>query len=181
MNELKLSEQEIKEDIFKQGPTEIKFKRYGLINKDWVEKYKQFYNFDDFIKSKKINPNQNGENIFILKDLIPSFESKLLKDNNEKNRFNVNLPSNFTIVNENFIKLISKNINKELKETPQGKSNEITSMDIESVETPTPEDTTDAIDNNHQQIKEVNDLVFEAIIGGGCIILKDKTNERSFL
>ena len=180
MNELKLSEQEIKEDIFKQGPTEIKFKRYGLINKDWVEKYKKFYNFDDFIKSKKINPNQNGENIFILKDLIPSFESRLLKDNNEKNRFNVNLPSNFTIVNENFIKLISKNINKELKETPQGKSNEITSMDIESVETPTPEDTTDAIDNNHQQIKEVNDLVFEAIIGGGCIIIKDKKNERSF-
>jgi len=180
MNELKLTEKEIKEDILKQGPTELKFKRYGLINTDWVEKYKKFYNFDDFIKNQKINPNQNGENIFILKDLIPTFESKSLKDDNGKNRFNVNLPSNFTIVSENFINLISKNINMELKETPLGKSIGTTSMDIEGVEAPTPKDITDVNDNNHQLIKEVNDLVFEAIIGGRCIIIKDKKNARSF-
>ena len=122
MNELILTDKRIKEDILKLDPTKIKFKRYGLINKEWVEKYKILYNFDDFIKYQKINPNQNGEDIFILKDLIPIFESKSLKDNNGKFRLNVNLPSNFTIVNENFINLISKNIKKDIEETQEIKS-----------------------------------------------------------
>ena len=180
MRELESTEKKIKEDILKQGPTEIKFKKYGLINKDWIEKYKKIYNYDDFIKNQKINPNQNGEDIFKLKDLIPTFESKSLDDNNGKHRFNVDLPSNFTLVSEIFMNLISKNIKKELKETPQGKSNEIDSMDIEGVNTPTPNDATDVFDNNHQQINNVNDLVFEVIIGGGCTIIKDKKNESSF-
>ena len=179
MNELILTEKKIKEDILKKGATEIKFERYGLINKEWVEKYKRLYNFDDFLKNQKINPNQNRENIFILKDLIPIFESKLLKDDNGKYRFNVNLPSNFTLVNENFINLISKNIKKDIEETPRGKTDERTLMEISGVETPTPKEP-DVFDNNHQQISDVNDLFFEAIIGGGCIIIKDKKNVNSF-
>jgi len=174
MSELQLSEKKIKENILKQGPTEIKFERYGLINKDWIKKYKEIYNFDDFIKTQKINSIQNGEDIFILKDLTPKFEVKTLKDDNGKHLFNVNLPSNFTIVREDFINSISKKLKNDTNETPKGTPKD----NIIPVKTPT--GSTIVSDSNHQQISDINDLVFEAIIGGRCIIIKDKKNERSF-
>ena len=111
--ELYFCENKIKEEIikFKQNLAISKIsEKYALINKNWIEKYKQYYNYEHFLKTQEIKPPSNIENIFIINDLIPEFDDSPLdlKNENINNNMNCSLPKNFVLASENFIKLIIK-------------------------------------------------------------------------
>ena len=151
MFELHLCENKIKEDIIKFNQNCTNSQKYVLINKNWIEKYKQYYNYENFLKTQDINsPPSIIENIFIIDYLFPEFDYRPLESKNEeKNNMNFSLPKNFVLVSENFIKLIMENF---------GKNN--------------------SKENIEKEIFE--NLTYEVIIGGKCIIISDKYNKLSY-
>ena len=151
MFELHISEMAIKEDITKFNSEKIIFQKYGLLNKNWLKKYKSFYNYDYFIKNEEIKYYDKENNIFIIKDLIPKFDKKSLKNKYDNSNIDISIPTNFILVSENFINLISHNF--------ENKNND---------------------DNEINYSEMIKDLIYEVIIGGKCIIIKDKHNENSF-
>ena len=151
--ELHACENKIKEEI-------IKFKhiwsnsqeneKYVLINKNWIEKYKQYYNYEHFIETQEIKPPSFIEDIFIINDLIPEFDDRPLDLKNEKKiNMNCSLPRNFVLVSENFIKLVVKHF-----ENSKAKG--------------------------HTEKLIFDNLIYEVIIGGKCIIISDKHNKLSY-
>ena len=148
MNELYNCEKKIKENILKLNRKNIFIENYVLLNKNWIEKYKKYYNYEYFLKNKEIESQTNSENIFIIKDLIPEFDDRPIECEDEKiKNLNCSLPHNFVLVSDNFIKLILNNFE-------DGKSNVNKLL----------------LDN----------LIYEVIIGGKCIIIKDKHNKYSY-
>jgi len=99
MKELYAFEQKI---IAKTGNNERVFKKYGLLNNKWIEKYKNNYNYEFYLQNGQINYN-SSENIFIIEDLSPT-----LKYKNE-----MKIPNDFALVSKKFIDLISENFNDE--------------------------------------------------------------------
>jgi hypothetical protein len=98
--ELCYCEEEIKNNLKKNKGFEKKFKKYGLLDKKWVDAYKK-YLFDS-LKDKV-----RGR--FIFKDSFsPEKEEKIfcLITENKSYYF----PINFILVSEKFINLLSKNI-----------------------------------------------------------------------
>ena len=96
MKELNDFEQKIlKED----NNNEKNFKKYGLLNNEWIKKYK---NLD--LKNNQIN-NNSRENIFKIEDLKPKFE---LLDLNDDEKTKISIPIDFALVSGKFIDLISK-------------------------------------------------------------------------
>ena len=102
--ELCYCEEEIKNNLKIKG-FEKKFKKYGMLDKNWVDKYKK-YLFDSL-------NDKNREKFVLDKALDPKSEEKIfcLITENQSYYF----PVNFTLVSEQFINLLSKNIkDKEL-------------------------------------------------------------------
>ena len=54
MNELYNCEKKIKENILKLNRKNIFIENYVLLNKNWIEKYKKYYNYEYFLKNKEI-------------------------------------------------------------------------------------------------------------------------------
>lgn len=108
MKELYIFEQKI---LTKALINEKAFKKYGILNKEWIEKYKKTYNYNLYIKNKKINFNPN-ENIFKIDNLIPKLE---ILDLNDDEKIKIYIHDDFVLVSEKFIGLISKNFENELE------------------------------------------------------------------
>jgi len=96
-------EEEIKNNLKKSTGFEKKFKKYGVLDKKWVDTYKK-YLFDS------LNNKVRKKFIFKAQDLRPKIEEKIfcLITDNQTYIF----PVNFTLVSEKFINLLSKNIIK---------------------------------------------------------------------
>ena len=109
LSELYLCENKIKEEIikFKQNWT---IRKYALINKNWIEKYKQYYNYEHFLKTYEIKFPSNIGNIFVFNNLIPEFDDRPLELINGKtnNNMDCSILKNFVLVSEEFIELIMK-------------------------------------------------------------------------
>ena len=125
--ELYFIENEINNNIKKQKLKPI-FKKYGLLNKDWYEEYKCS------LFGRKLN-----DNIFQFEKISPNFEKKF--NEIDKKLYSISVPTNFVLVTENLINLISDYFD----------------------------------DDNKPKLKE---LIFEAVIGGECIIFKDNKNDN---
>ena len=119
-------ENEIKKNITSTDINPI-FKKYGLINKDW------FYKYKNFLFGTKQKPNYN------IKLLTPTLDNQFLNYNNYSYTFLI--PKDFIIVPEKVINIISNHFDA-------------------------------------QQKKEINNLIYDLIIGGNCIIIKDKKNNN---
>ena len=83
------------------------FKKYGLLNKDWVEKFKSS------LYSKKQN-----EIIFQYEKISPNFEKKFPEL--ETQLYSLSLPNNFTLVSEELINFISSNFDDENRNKLKG-------------------------------------------------------------
>ena len=126
--ELNSSELSVKNEILKNYK-EKQFKKYGILNKDWIEEYKNIFNENE---TDSIN-----KNIFDIKKLTPNFDNReIIVDIN--NKIIVNFPKNFFLVSENVINLLEEYFS-----------------------------------NKEEQDKMLT-LIYEVIIGGHCIIIKDK-------
>ena len=125
--ELYFIENEINNNIKKLNLKPI-FKKYGLLNKDWVDEYKSS------LMGGKLNYN-----IFQFEKISPNFEKKF--NEIDKKLYSISVPTNFVLVTENLINLISDYFD----------------------------------DDNKPKLKE---LIFEAVIGGECIIFKDNKNDN---
>ena len=125
--ELYFGENEIKNNIRKSNLNPI-FKKYGLLNKDWLEEYKST------LFGKKLN-----NNIFQFEKISPNFDKKFTQI--DKKLYSLSVPNNFVVVTEYLIKLISENFDDENKDKRQ-------------------------------------ELLFDAIIGGECIIFKNSKNDN---
>ena len=125
--ELFFGENEIKNNIGKSTLNPI-FKKYGLLNKDWLEEYRSA------LFGKKLN-----NNIFQFEKISPNFDKKFTQI--DKKLYSLSVPNNFVVVTEYLIKLISENFDDENKDKRQ-------------------------------------ELLFDAIIGGECIIFKNSKNDN---
>lgn len=98
--ELCYCEEDIKNNLEKSKGFEKNYKKYGMLDKNWVDIYKK-YLFDSL--------NDKVREKFIFKEsFYPELEEKifcLITDNKM-----YNFPVNFTLVSEQFINLLSKNI-----------------------------------------------------------------------
>ena len=96
--ELNSSELSVKNEILKNYK-EKQFKKYGILNKDWIEEYKNIFNENE---TDSIN-----KNIFDIKKLIPNFDNREIKvDIN--NKIIIYFQQIFFFVSENFINLLNK-------------------------------------------------------------------------
>jgi hypothetical protein len=86
------------------------FEKFGLLNSEWIEKYKNKYNYNLYLQNGQIK-NNCTENIFKIVDLTPKFEELELGDDQEKIR--IKYPNNFVLVSKKFIDLITKNFENE--------------------------------------------------------------------
>ena len=93
MKELYEFEQKIKTKTFNNE----EFEKFGLLNSEWIEKYKNKYNYKLYLQTNQIN-NNLSENIFKIVDLTPKFEDLELGDDEEKIR--INYPNNFVLVSK---------------------------------------------------------------------------------
>ena len=105
--ELTKGENEINNELNNSKGIEKGFKKFCLLNKDWVFKYKKF------LLENKDNRNNGGDLLNI----------KSIKKNNVERDFTyVNkdfsfyFPSNFALVSENFINLLFKHLKKSEQE-----------------------------------------------------------------
>jgi len=90
--------------ITNNNNNEKTFEIYGLLNDEWIEKYKNKFNYN----LQKLQFNNNfSDNIFKVSDLLPKFENLELEYGEEKIR--INFPNNFSLVSKKFINLITKN------------------------------------------------------------------------
>ena len=98
-NELFNTEEEIKKELNTKLGIEKGFKKYCLINNNWVDKYKKYLDnpIDDrnLLKFNSIKLNHEDKNFKVL----------------NKN-FSFGLPTNFELVTERFINLLSEYFNK---------------------------------------------------------------------
>ena len=148
--EVNICEKKIKEEIIKLNQNGINYQKYVLLNKNWIEKYKKCYNYEQFIKTQQINFPSNIENIFNKVNLIPEFDISPLDLKNEiKNNLNFPLPRNYVLVSVKFIKLIMKHF-----ENSNSKRNNI-KLTFDS-------------------------LIYDVIIWGKCIIISDRHNKISY-
>ena len=156
--ELNECEKKIKEEIFIKNKNVKNFEKYALLNKKWLDEYKKYYNVENCLKTGEIKTPKNEENIFRIEELCPKYEMKQIIDDYKNEKIKVQVPINFILVSKKFIKLISKNIKNE---TPVNNSNN---------------------SNNNQIIEQlINNLFFDVIIGGKCIIIKEKENKNTYL
>ncbi len=102
MKELNDFEQKI---ITKTYNNEKTFEKLGLLNNEWIEKYKNIYNYNMYLQNDLIN-NNISENIFIIDDLSPKFKNLELDDGDKK--IKINILFEFFLVSKKFIDLISK-------------------------------------------------------------------------
>jgi len=89
------------------------FEIYGLLNNEWIEKYKNKYNYNLYLQKGQFN-NNFSENIFIIDDLLPKFEN--LELDYDKQKIEINYNNNFALVSIKFINLITKNFKNEERE-----------------------------------------------------------------
>ena len=85
MKELNDFEQKI---ITKTYNNEKTFEKLGLLNNEWIEKYKNIYNYNMYLQNDLIN-NNISENIFIIDDLSPKFKNLELDDGDKKIKINI--------------------------------------------------------------------------------------------
>ena len=150
MLELKKFESKIKGKIMNNS-NEIIFQKYGLLNKNWIEKYKKYYNYEHFLqKNEFISPSYKQNIFFDITVLLPKFDESSLNDDVEDiKNLNCSIPINFTLVSINFLNLIKQHFyNSQNK---------------------------DLINLNF------DGLIYEILIGGKCIFIKDKKNPNSYL
>jgi len=81
-----------KKEEFKElyDNNEKTFEKYGLLNSEWIEKFKK---------------NNFNENIFKIEDLSPKFENIEFDEDNKK--IKINIPNNFVLVSKQFFDSIS--------------------------------------------------------------------------
>ena len=96
--------------IAKTDINEKLLKKYGLLNHEWIEKYKNNYNYEFYLQTGQIMYN-SIENIFIIEALSPKLKNFWLDEN--KKKIEINIPHKFVLVSKKFIDLISKNFNAE--------------------------------------------------------------------
>ena len=111
MFELNLCEIKIKEEINKNNSNEINFQKYGLLNKNWIEKYKKYYNFEKFIQKQELETPSDKQNNFEIEitDLLPKYnENNINNEDEDIKNIKCSFPTNFTIVSKNFIDLIQQ-------------------------------------------------------------------------
>ena len=96
--------------IAKTDINEKLLKKYGLLNHEWIEKYKNNYNYEFYLRNGQINYNSN-ENIFKIEALSPKLKKVELVE--YKKIIEINIPNNFVLVSKKFIDLVSKNFNDE--------------------------------------------------------------------
>jgi hypothetical protein len=108
--ELKKGEQEIRKKLRSTNTLEDKYENYGLLDIDWLSKYKVYLN--NYLNDK--SKNRFNYNI---KDICPKIKHKIffISQNNIKRNYKYNLPINFVLVTEKFINLLSSNLNKKEK------------------------------------------------------------------
>ena len=152
MIELGNCENKIKTEIQRnENLNEISFEKYALINKDWIENYKKYYNYSYFLKYREVNPQpSSSDNIFIIDYLFPEYYEKTFKEDNGKATIIKGIPKNFVLVSKNFLQSILKKFNIE-------KNNQI---DLSK--------------------KIFMQLIYEVKIGGSCIFIKNKLEEFSY-
>ena len=107
MKELLDFEQKI---ITKTYNNEKIFEKFGLLDNEWIEKYKNKYNYNLYLQKGLIN-NKTSDNIFKIDDLSPKFKNLELDDGKEKIKINIFV--DFFLVSKKFIGLISKNFENE--------------------------------------------------------------------
>ena len=105
--ELNFGEKKIEIELITPGGIEKRFKKYFLLDRNWVIIYKK--NLKEFIDQKGIINDYLLKAEFILSKLI---KKEFLDINSE---FTFYFPSDFTIVTEKFINLLSKDFSEENK------------------------------------------------------------------
>ena len=93
-SELIRGEDQIKKELKNPGDIYKGFKKYRLLNKDWVDKFKKLYNDKNYKSLLNINsiPKKNEDKDFTY----------------IKSNFGFSLPTNFTLATQIFIDLLSK-------------------------------------------------------------------------
>ena len=104
-NEIYNEEEEIKKELYDPRGIEKGFKKYCLLNKNWVKKYKTFLN--NFLSE------ENKNNYFEYKYITTNYVSKLIVNK----IYDFNLPTNFFLVKSKLINLIDKYLTKKDKQS----------------------------------------------------------------
>ena len=94
-------EEEIKNEVYNNEGIEKGFKKYCLLDKNWVKKYKIFLN-------ESIRDENKKYYLFDYKSIIIKKEHKEIFNG----KYSFDLPINFTLVKEEFINIISKHLTK---------------------------------------------------------------------
>ena len=129
-------ENDIKKELFSSDISKKKYIPFGLINKGICHKYR-------FLLNENFDTNAARAKVFNYKDLVKKVENKNFDYINKS--FNFGFPSDFMLVNQDFLDVIINYI-------PKQYTNQLST-------------------------------IFNAVIGGECIILKgahDKTDENPF-
>jgi len=109
MLELNKCEKKIKDQINKNKSNEIIFQKYGLLNKNWIEKYKYYYNYEHFLQKNEFISPSDKQDIFDITYLLPKFDESSLNDDVEDiKNLHCSIPINFTLVSKNFLDLIKQ-------------------------------------------------------------------------
>ena len=108
-NELINGEDEIRNHLRNNNSREYKYKNYGLLDIDWLLKYKVYL-------TSYVNNNLKKRFNYKINDMLPKCKEKnfiMYENNDNKKEFKYNLPNNFVLVTEKFINLLSMNLNKD--------------------------------------------------------------------
>ena len=117
LNELLNSEQEIKNSLTNNNSVENKYKNYGLLDKNWLDNYKNdLYNI---LYNKTRNELNFNINFICPKKKTETYRHYKNQKNNKKafNLIKYTFPTNFILVSEKFINLLSMNLNQEIEKT----------------------------------------------------------------
>ena len=101
--ELSNAEKEINNELNNYKGIDKGFKKFCLVNKDWVFKYKKF------LYNNLYNRN-NGEDLLDINLILKKSEKRDYSYVNKK--FSFTFPTNFALVSENFINLLHKHLEK---------------------------------------------------------------------
>ena len=99
--ELLKGEEEILKELNKPGGLEKGYKIYYLLDKNWVEEYK------NLISNNNIKERKNLLKVSLIKYKIEEKDFTYVRKN-----FRFDFPCNFNLVTENFIDLLCKNFNE---------------------------------------------------------------------
>lgn len=106
LNELNKGEEEINNKINNILKIESNYKKYGLLNYEWFEYFKLYLNNSSSIGEREI------QILIDIQNLLPKLDKKDYSFINGNYKFN--FPSNFVIVTEKFMQLLSSYFNNAL-------------------------------------------------------------------